>query len=323
MFMKRLGILFWVVMVVSQAVFAEADISVDSKIEYDKVVLIKASRKDQYDWLYYIGSNVDRSTPVTIFVTGLNGNKISEDYNIISEETTKLFNSRIKDYHNEKLVYVCPIIPRNPTNYTVSLNRLSVSSQKGKYYRPDLKLNDIIDTFRVMLEKVEYKTNQRILLEGFSAGGMFAQRYSLIHPEKVKGIIVGQAGGHLVLPVLDVINKKAKWPVGIYDFESIFQKKFNFEEYKLIKQRIYIGALDTNNSTVKIGNNDIFTDSEISLLKRVYGEDDPVRLKNESDLLVSIGCDVEFKLYEDTPHRPTMLTVFDNRKFIEKLLLEE
>ena len=321
--MRKFGFLFGVAIVFSQVVFAESENPLDFKIEFDKVVLIKARDKDQYDWLYYIGSNIDRSTPVTIFVTGLNGNKISDDYTIISEETKKLFNSRTKDYSNAKLVYVCPIIPRNSTNYTVSLNRLSVSLKNGRYYRPDLKLNDIIDTFRVMLEKEEYKTNQKIILEGFSAGGMFAQRYSLIHPEKVKCIIVGQAGGHLVLPIVEIKNKKAKWPVGIYDFERIFNKKFNFEEYKLIKQRIYIGTLDTNNSTVKTGNNDVFTDFEISLLKKVYGGDDPIRLKNETELLVSLGCDVEFKLYENTPHRPTLLTVFDNRKYIEKNLREE
>ncbi len=81
------------------------------------------------------------------------------------------------------------------------------------------------------------------MLEGFSLGGMFAQRYALLRPERVQAVSAGHCGGTLILPQSTYNETVMNWPVGVSKFESLVGQPFNEEVYKQIPQYIYVFRL--------------------------------------------------------------------------------
>lgn len=76
----------------------------------------------------------------------------------------------------------------------------------------------------------------KIFLNGYSASGVFAQRFALIYPELIDRALIGGAAGTIPVPTIRI-----KYPIGIEDYETLFGKKFNVEEYKKIKFGYYVG----------------------------------------------------------------------------------
>ncbi len=159
----------------------------------------------------------------------------------------------------------------------------------------------MIDILKQNLEKGIIVVKDKVFIEGFSAGGMFAQRFTLLHPELVKAIAAGQSGGALTLPVEEYKNRKMDWPLGIYGFEQLTGKPFNMEAYKSVSQFIYIGNNDINNSTV-FYRSEIWNNSQVNTLN-IFGINDPCRLNSQVDYLHSIGLNnILFKLYPGYKH---------------------
>ena len=156
-----------------------------------------------------------------------------------------------------------------------------------------------------------------MLIEGFSAGAMFAQRYCLLHPERVQAIAAGQCGGSLTVPADNYNGTDMDWPVGINDFQHLTGSGFNLNEYQQIPQFIYIGDQDTKSSTVywTFDAGGIFTQSQIDFLNKSFGDSDPVRLENQCNYMTEIGCNIEFKLYPGVGHQYTSGMVDDIFKF--------
>ena len=90
-----------------------------------------------------------------------------------------------------------------------------------------------------------YLVSSRIMIEGYSSGGMFAQRYALLHPERVKALTGGQCGGNFTLPMVMYGNQTLNWPVGVNNLDNLACIPFDLDAYRDINQFIYIGDLDT------------------------------------------------------------------------------
>lgn len=109
------------------------------------------------------------------------------------------------------------------------------------YYRIDEQVIRIINEAKTILEgKFGIKSSDKIFLNGYSSSAVFAQRFSLIHPEIIETACIGGAIGSIPVP-----SKRIGYPIGIEDFEKLFGKKFNMDAYSKIKFRYYVGELET------------------------------------------------------------------------------
>ena len=109
------------------------------------------------------------------------------------------------------------------------------------YYRIDEQVIRIINEAKTILEgKFGIKSSDKIFLNGYSSSAVFAQRFSLIHPEIIETACIGGAIGSIPVP-----SRRIGYPIGIEDFEKLFGKKFNMDAYSKIKFRYYVGELET------------------------------------------------------------------------------
>lgn len=110
-----------------------------------------------------------------------------------------------------------------------------------KYYRIDLQLVKIIQSARSILkQEFGVSTEDKVFMHGYSSSGVFAQRFALIHPELIDLLCVGGAIGTVPIPI-----KEFTYPIGIKDYEELFDKKFDKDSYLKIKQRYYVGELES------------------------------------------------------------------------------
>jgi len=172
-----------------------------------------------------------------------------------------------------------------------------------EWIRPEDDLVMAHDVLNALLSNGDVATNDKMILEGFSSGGMFAQRFALAYPEKVKAIAAGQCGGVIALPITEHEGKELSWPIGISDYEEIFHKPFNVDAYKKIKQLIYIADGDSHSSTLPNCGPQFYVKSDINHIIKHFGRTDPERLENNVKYLNSIGFDnVEFYTYSGDGH---------------------
>jgi predicted esterase len=250
----------------------------------------------QYDWFTYVPESADPTERNFIWVTGLHGNLMTDDYARITAESREMAVRRSAMAEQHKLIMLVPV------------------------RRPDLKVSMMIDRFTKTLRDHGYDVDSRVFVNGFSAGGMFAQRYALLHPERVLAVAAGQCGGFMTLPEAfhgDTMIHEMDWPLGVHDLETLVGYGFNNEAYRSVAQFIFVGDQDTANSTVGRPGEVIRTQSQIDFLGGTFGDHDPARLENQVRYLIDREYDVTFRLYTGVGHRFTremweeMLSFFD------------
>jgi pimeloyl-ACP methyl ester carboxylesterase len=139
-------------------------------------------------------------------------------------------------YSNSNFLFLSVGIPRSDI-YTVAFDRRCFLNTTDPFYqRPDIQLNYMIDIFIKILKDNQYEIHDKIFMQGFSNGAMFAQRYCLLHPEKVEAIAVGQCGGFLTLPITELDDIPLYYGIGMNDFEFLTGLEFNLNSYETNKQ---------------------------------------------------------------------------------------
>ena len=112
--------------------------------------------------------------------------------------------------------------------------------ENDKYFRIDEQIIRIINEAKEIL-KSKYKVTclDKIFLNGYSSSGVFAQRFSLIHPEIIEIACIGGAIGSIPIP-----SKKIGYPLGIEDFDLLLNRPFDIKNYSQIKFVYYVGELE-------------------------------------------------------------------------------
>lgn len=182
--------------------------------------------------------------------------------------------------------------------------------ENGK--RPDLDIVEAIDKAKEIMDK-EYdtKVNDKIFLNGYSSSGCFAQRFSLIHPELIDTACIGGSSGSIPIP-----NTDLDYPLGIKNYEELFGKNFNMEEYRKIAFDYYVGSLECEIKslirTVEDGNlapmHDMsyFNRSVPSDVGRVQrknlGQDMFERAEKTVDILKNMGINISHRIIPNRTH---------------------
>ena len=173
-----------------------------SEIVPGEIVYHPADAEIEYNWFTYVPATIDKNSTIYILVNcDLSG--YFTDYVQITE-VARTFTEHRKTWAEQyRYVLLQPAIPRlldtnrSPSEiYCVAFDRQVFDPQTPSFYqRPDLKINLMIDRLKSILMNDGYQVNAKAMFEGFSAGAMFAQRYALLHPERVQAVAAGTGTG--------------------------------------------------------------------------------------------------------------------------------
>lgn len=93
-----------------------------------------------------------------------------------------------------------------------------------------------IEDARVRIKEITDKeVQEKFFLHGYSASGVFAQRFAMIYPELISRCLIGGAAGTIPVP-----TTKLKYPIGIEDYEELFGRQFNLDAYRQIRFGYYV-----------------------------------------------------------------------------------
>jgi pimeloyl-ACP methyl ester carboxylesterase len=285
-----------------------------------QMVFRQADRTIAYNWFTYVPASITKEEPSYVWVTGLHGNIITDEYNLITEESRQQAQWRTLLAEEHRHFLLVPAIPRPETNHVYAVGfdwKVFLQSSDPFCQRPDFKVNQMIDQFTADLRDLGYNVQDRVFIDGFSAGGMFGQRYTLLHPERVQAVAAGHCGGELTLAEASYDGTVMDWPVGINDFHTLVGREFNRDAYREVPQLVFIGDEDTN--TTLWGTGELWrTQSQIDFLIGTFGATPPVRLENQVKYLNNLGySSIVFKIYPGVTHQYTSEMVADALAFFD------
>lgn len=254
----------------------------------------------------------------TILVIPNNAGKTSDDFNVHEDDVRRKIkrNSEIADKLGVALL--TPVFPRPQTDwkiYTHALDRDAMTTDKKELARFDLQLVAMIDDARTKLAGEKLKFDKRVLMLGFSGAGMFANRFTFLHPKRVKAAAIGSPGGWAIAPVASFKEKNLRYPIGINDFKSISGKKLDLENLRKVPLFIYLGDKDDNDSVIF---RDSYEKEDEDLIFSLFGKTPVERWEVSKRLYQDNKLNAEFRLYPNVTHAATKEMFDDIFAFLSK-----
>ena len=280
-----------------------------SKVKNGTLQLIEANAEKgfHYPYFLFIPDDASPESEIPLVVEPNNSGFLNDDLNahIEKAERTATIDYYMGNYVARKmnLPLLVPVFPRFESDshlYTHSLDRDIVLKQDEQLKRIDLQLLKMVEDARKRLGELGYRSDDQFLMTGFSASGTFANRFSLIHPEKVKAVAAGGLNGLLMLPEKEMKGRELIYPVGTYDFEALFGKSFNPGAFQSTPQFLFMGELDENDA---VPYSDAFDEPEREIIYQLLGEEmQPQRWEASQMIYDSLGVDATIKTYEGIGH---------------------
>jgi predicted esterase len=215
-----------------------------------------------------------------------------------------------------------PVFPRPKTDwkiYTHALDRDSMLTEKKEYQRFDLQLAAMIKNARQKLAQDNLKINEKVLLYGFSAAGMFVNRFAFLHPEQVRAVAVGSPGGWPLAPSEKFKGQVLGYPIGTGDFKTVAGKKLDLKSLKTVQFYIFMGDKDDNDSLVF---RDGYEDADQNLVFELFGKTPLERWEMSRKLYQEANLQSEFKLYPNTAHKVTPEMITDVLAFFTRQMAQ-
>jgi hypothetical protein len=278
------------------------------------------------DFYLYIPPNAKRpgraGDKITILVQPNNSGTSSDDPSIHRKDAWWTGFERQKVADDLGVVLLVPAFIRPGEDwhiYTHALDRDSLTTQRADLKRIDLQLIAMIDHARAELAKSGIQTDEMILIQGFSASGMFANRFTILHPDRVKAATIGSPGGWVTAPLMDFNGETLLYPAGISDLESLTGIPFDADTYNAIPQLIYMGSLDDNDS---LDFSDGWDKDAAQQVDRLFGADPLARWDDSKSLYLSEGANAQFLLIDGIGHDRKALPKYST-EFFKKVLNSE
>lgn len=272
-----------------------------------KVLKVPAESLNGFRWPYYvyIPKTTQLNSKSAILIEPLADGKANNDFSFHDKAAFKLIKNR--KWIAEKLgsPLIIPVFHRKKDNYyTHALSRNVMLLRNGSFTRLDLQMLAMVDDLKSKLLRHNIETYDAFLIMGFSASGMFTNRFVMMHPERIIAASIGSPGGWPMVPVAKWNNVQLPYPVGVGDFELIFDKPFNLEAFKRIPQFFYIGSEDQNDS---VPYRDSFELRESQIVMDYFGKNPISRWPAAKGIFEEITADSTFITYPGIGHSSTYM----------------
>ena len=173
------------------------------------------------------------------------------------------------------LPYLMPVFPRPRAQwkyYTHALDRDTLEWRESGMERIDLQLVAMVEDARRRLAAEGIPTEKKIFLWGYSAGGSFTIRFTLLHPDRVQAASVGGCAVPPI-PLAKVQGQSARYPIGVADLKQLTGQKFNAEGFRRVPIQIFRGAADNNDEVAFADGYDV---ADRDFINRTLGGPPPI-----------------------------------------------
>lgn len=203
-----------------------------------------------FHWPYLLVVPAQPVRPTFLVVEPNNSSTGSDDYSFHRQMAHKaiLRSTSNPGFKQLGLPYLMPVFPRPRAQwkyYTHALDRDTLEWREPGMERIDLQLIAMIEDARRRLAADGFPTEKKIFLWGYSAGGSFTIRFTLLHPERVQAASVGGCA-MLPIPSPKIDGQSARYPIGVADLKQLTGKKFNAKAFRRVPIQIFRGAADDN-----------------------------------------------------------------------------
>lgn len=242
-----------------------------------KLMLIEADSKKGFNFPYllFLPDTLSDQGELMLVVEPNNSGFANDD---LKEHLEKARRTASKDFYlgnfiARKLHYplLVPVFPRPETDwkiYTHALDRDAVMQKDNPLERLDLQLINMIDDAYDTLRSMGYQSRDQVLMTGFSASGTFANRFSLIHPDRLFAVAAGGLNGILMLPADEINGERVNYPLGTNDLRELFKEEFDSVAFNRLPQYLFMGQNDDNDAVLF---DDGYDPSEREIVFRALG----------------------------------------------------
>ena len=247
----------------------------------------------------------------TMLVIPNNAGKASDDFNVHEEDVKRKFKQNVQIADRLGVALLTPVFPRPQTHwkiYTHALDRDAMTTDKKEFARFDLQLIAMIDDARAKLATEKLNFDRRVLLLGWSASAMFANRFTFLHPKRIKAAIIGSPGGWAIAPVASFEAKTLRYPIGTGDFKIISGAKFDLKSLRKVPLFIFLGDKDENDSVTF---RDSYEKEDEDLIFALFGKTPVERWEISKKLYQDNKLNADFRLYPNVKHALTK-EIFDD-----------
>jgi len=132
----------------------------------------------------------------------------------------------------------------------------------------DEQILSMVDYARDYLADNGVQTQEKVFISGYSASGSFSERFTALHPSRVRASAAGGSGDDFIMPVDKINNKDLIYPIGTSDYEDITGRAFSMTDYNQVAKVVYMGKDDTNNV---VPYSDCYGDDERRIITELWG----------------------------------------------------
>jgi pimeloyl-ACP methyl ester carboxylesterase len=261
----------------------------------------------------------EHGAAVTFLVQPNNSGTTSDDPKVHQKDAWLTGFERYKIADELNVVLLVPAFIRPATDwrtYTHALDRDVLTTEREDISRIDLQLLAMLDEARAALKEKGIQSKEKFLLQGFSASGMFVNRFTVLHPERVLAATIGSPGGWPIAPVRIYKSEPLPYPAGVADLEMLTGKPFDSAAYVKIPQLIYMGSEDDNDS---VDFTDGWNTAAANQVDTLFGADPISRWPLSQALYQTAGANAQFVLVEGIGHDRKRLQSLST-EFFKKVL---
>lgn len=271
----------------------------------------------EYPYFLHVPDEYDGERPILVEPT--NSGTPSDDLAVHREAARRRAEKGTGRYVADELgvPFLHPVFPRpmsDPVDWTHSVHQLCARTMRidsGPLERVDRQLLAMVDHARERLAGGD-AVPEEMLLNGFSASAAFANRFAVLHPERVLSVSAGGVNGIVTLPIESTDSDRdlpigdvlpANYPVGVADVAALTGEPFDDGAFRDVRQFVYLGEDDDKDVLLWP---DAWTDPELrASAVLTYGPDvHEDRFPYCASVYADHDVDAVFRTYPDTGHEP-------------------
>lgn len=273
-------------------------------------LLVDAEPGQGFCWPYYLyvppqcAQGGEQAFPLLVMPN--NTGQVEDDNKVHLEKTGKDLAGWRRLADELGCVLVSPAFPRPARQwqlYTHALDRDTLLQGSGDLNRLDLQMLATLQNARRRLAAHHIQTLPKSWMMGFSAAGMFANRFALLHPEAVERVAVGSPGGWPMVPLAKSAGQELPYPVGCSDLVNLTGKPLQSDEARKIRFFFFMGSKDDNDS---VAYDDGYDAKERALVHQLFGLTPVERWPKAAKLYQLAQMNAVFRLYPGVGHEVTM-----------------
>jgi pimeloyl-ACP methyl ester carboxylesterase len=279
---------------------------------------------DGFRWPYFLyvspsAAAAGDDARVPVLVVPNNTGRVDDDPGVHERE------ARVTAYHGRLIanelgaVLLVPAFPRPDANwqvYTHALDRDCLLVSDPRLRRLDRQLVAMLDDASVRLGQKGVAAERSVFMLGYSAAGMFVNRFALLHPNRVAAAAVGSPGGWPIVPVSEAEGRSLRYPIGIADVAELIGEEPDLDAYLAIPHLFMLGSEDENDS---VPYDDGYEDVDEELIMGLFGGTPVERWSVAREIYAEAGANATFVLYPGVGHDFTAEMERDVVRFFEQV----